>query len=187
MFYRKTYASIDSALAIRRTVQRIKISTANAPTDWGATLKAVPKLKRLELIGEPSSWIEKGYSIPMEVGELIQLQHLSILNVAISEIPEWLADLKNLRTLVIRGTDIKEVPTLVLSLKKLRDLRVENCPVENVDFPLTPLIKLEHLGFADTLINDIPPGHLPGSLKSIALGNPNRYYKKEALENWKNR
>jgi Leucine-rich repeat (LRR) protein len=144
------------------------------------------RLEKLEICGTPKNWDENNYSLPEEIGELQQLQHLTILNVSISQVPEWLMKLKNLRFLMIRGTDITEIPQSILLLKKLRILRIENCKVENVQFSLAALINLKHLGFADTLIKKVPPDLVPMKLRSIALGYPNRYYEKQMYKKWKN-
>ena len=109
-----------------------------------------------------------------EILELGRLRSFTLLNVAVSEFPLWLAPSPKLECLMLRGTDILEIPADVRLFSRLRVLRLGNNDLFRVPVEIAELRKLEWLNLPDTFVSKIPLPilQLP-QLRALCLANTN--------------
>jgi Leucine-rich repeat (LRR) protein len=137
----------------------------------GQLFLRLAKLKSLE-VQCSIEFDDSTFSLPEEIGELTQLEKLTLLNVPLSSFPEWIGRLKNLKYLMVRGNDVTQIPPFIQNLTKLKTLRVENCELNRLPKELSRLAGLTELGLGDTKIPYFPIEYLPPKLKVLGLGGP---------------
>ncbi|KAL4567541.1 hypothetical protein LXL04_023128 [Taraxacum kok-saghyz] len=99
--------------------------------------------------------------------ELPLLRVLSLSQLNISEVPEFIGNLKHLRYLNLSRTDITHLPDNICNLCNLQTLIVFGCPsLKKLPNGFSKLRKLRHFDFVDTpLLKKMPLGI--GELKSL--------------------
>jgi Leucine-rich repeat (LRR) protein len=106
--------------------------------------------------------------IPEQIGSLVTLKKLELLNVPFTVFPEWIFRLKNLEYLMLRGHEITNIPNGIAELKKLKVLRLENCALEILPNDLGQLKNLKELSVVDTSV-EIEMVVFPQSLKKLRV------------------
>jgi len=122
------------------------------------------------------------YPLPSEIGQLLKLKKLFILNYPFTEFPEWVFGLTNLEDLTIRGNEIRVIPPGLGQLSKLRRLRIENTNLETFPSDIQDLKNLKSLSLVDNFeLKELDPEHLPPNLihlvmtpSAIPEGNQNK-------------
>lgn len=110
------------------------------------------------------------YELPLEIGELIKLKKLHILNYHLTEFPDWLFKLINLENLMLRRNDIEEIPERIVELTNLKHLRIENTNLNQIPDYLSSLVNLRSLSLAGNFkLKNIDKKQLPNNLKWLAL------------------
>lgn len=97
---------------------------------------------------------------------LAHLQHMSISNAGLMELPESISQLANLRSLELYDNPIGELPTSISRLGQLENLSIRSCPnlselpkdleIRNVDNRREGLVKLRQLELSHTGIRSLP-------------------------------
>ena len=114
--------------------------------------------------------IQYTYGLPEEIGELISLRKLHILNYPFKIFPDWIFNLQNLENLMLRGNDIIKIPERIVELQNLKHFRIENTEIDDIPDCLSSLVKLKTLSLVDNFaLNRIGKEILPKNLKWIAL------------------
>jgi Leucine-rich repeat (LRR) protein len=141
-----------------------------------AELSAIPEsvftLKKLTNLN--LGWNRTIEVVSHSIGNLTQLEVLSLESNAIKALPQEFSQLKALKFLELSGNQLSEFPTAVLELSKLKELMLENNPILSLPQTLVNLSELEVLGLKQTSLKTV--GSAIGDLKSL---------KKLSLENCK--
>ena len=155
----KTYGSIEEAEAERKPekVRSLRLIDVD-PNGLSGRLR---RFSRLESLYFQCFWrrehpVEFSPELRAEILELEHLKSFSLLNVALSEFPLWLAPLPKLEYLMLRGTDILEIPADIAQFSPLRVLRLGNNDLFRVPVEIAELRKLEWLNLPDTFVSEIP-------------------------------
>lgn len=162
------YSNFQSAISNPTKVKSLKICLNDTHCDLSLLGKEFLMLSNLRALNIQTD-ISHPPFLPQEIGKLIRLEKLRILNVPFQVYPNWINELTNLKALMIRGNDISSIPESVGNLKNLVSLRIENCDISQLPKSLIRLEKLEYLSLIITKIKHISPDSLPPNLKVLNL------------------
>lgn len=163
------YCDLKKAFSKPTKVKILKIYPQDTDDDLniiGEKFLLLTNLKKLSIHTNPFH----APHLPEEIGQLIHLEKLNILNVPFRNFPNWLNNLTNLKALMIRGNDINTLPESLENLKNLISLRIENCELNQLPKCFYRLENLEFLSLSITKIKYISPDCLPPNLKILDIG-----------------
>lgn len=120
--------------------------------------------------------------LPEEIGNIMTLKKIGILNIWFEYFPEWITNLLNLEYLRIRGAHFNTIPNCISKLQNLKVLSIENGSLSLMP-ELNQLKKLKYLSFADGILEKFPLEKFPPNLKILNLGGPIYRYDKKEIEN----
>ena len=162
------YSDLQKAFSKPTNVKVLKIYPQDINDDlniFGKNFLSLSNLKELNI----HTNITHTPFLPQEIGNLILLEKLNILNLPFHSFPNWICDLINLKVLMIRGNDIEYLPESFENLKNLISLRIENCEVSQLPKCFSKLEKLEFLSLVITKVKYISPDCLPPNLKILDI------------------
>lgn len=165
-FIPKEYTDLDEAIKEAAKVKEMQLLAFDI--DLNNYAKDFLKFTIIERLFIQTDILAAAF-LPKEIGELITLKKLEILNVPFREFPEWIENLENLEYLMVRGCELTVLPTFISKLKKLKVLRIENCELSNIPKELALLENLQELSLVITPIRELPLTHLPKKLKYLRL------------------
>ncbi|HEX8532129.1 MAG TPA: hypothetical protein VF646_18970, partial [Cytophagales bacterium] len=135
----KTYESLEDAVENAQYCKRLwLLYPSNDLKPYGKEFLKLKKLKSLA-IQCSIELDESTFSLPEEIGQLTQLEKLSLLNVPLSRLPDWIGNLINLEYLMVRGNDVTQIPPFIEKLTNLKTLRVENGELNSLPSELSKL------------------------------------------------
>ena len=102
-------------------------------------------------------------TIPSEIGELTQLQSLSLDENHLQNLPSQIAKLKNLKTLDLSGNRIKTLKE-ISTLTQLTELRLGRNGITELSPEIGELYNLRMLYLDDNKLSD-----LPSTLKNLRI------------------
>ena len=141
----------------------------------GQDFLKLERLTELYIQGDPVIYGDNCFELPTEIGQLKNLQRLTLLNLPLKSFPDWIMNLTNLRFLIIRGTDATFIPESIKFLSKLKTLRVENCNLQILPVALSEMHQLKYLGLCDTRLKEIKATMFPVSLKTLDFSGTGCY------------
>jgi internalin A len=94
--------------------------------------------------------------VPASLGELRQLQEISLHNNQLREIPVAICELQSLQKLWLFSNPLREVPTSLGQLKQLEWLSLDDTQLQNVPTVLGQLHHLQGLGLRNTQLQELP-------------------------------
>lgn len=166
-FFFGEFTDLDRALKKPKKVKSLKLKIFN--NDFNAYSN---KLSLFENLKELNLHVSINHSkyFPKEIGNLKDLEKITILNYPLTEFPQCLIKLQNLKYLYLRGTDIKKIPNFKEKVfQNLKVLKIENCELQRIPEFIADLNQLQVLSFALTKINTITEIQLPESIQELNL------------------
>lgn len=94
--------------------------------------------------------------LPMELFNLISLEHIIFDNNKITKIPQEIGNLKKLKYLSLSGNEITNLPVQLFDLPKLGSLHCGNNKIDKIPPEIGNCVSLEYLDLYKNLITEIP-------------------------------
>jgi len=94
--------------------------------------------------------------MPIEIRELKHITWLSLSNNGLINLPSWIGDLENLEVLTVTDNEISNLPSEIQKLKKLRHLDLSNNKLSKLPTWIGNLRSLEKLYINDNAIKNLP-------------------------------
>ncbi|WP_298791025.1 hypothetical protein [uncultured Allomuricauda sp.] len=135
-------------------------------SDYGTEFLKFENLK--ELYVQSHAHMEN--LLPQEIGDLVLLEKLYILNFNYKEFPNWIFKLKNIKQLMLRGNNVDYIPKQIKELSALEKLRIENCKLADLPDSIANLNNLRELSLsANSKLIKLNIDNLPNNLKILNL------------------
>ncbi|KAL8160283.1 hypothetical protein V2J09_001820 [Rumex salicifolius] len=115
--------------------------------EWERFIEICNRFRSLQVLDLEGMRMMKG-AMPVEVGNLILLRHLSLKGTGVSELPSKIQQLSSLQILDLRVTEPLYIPDVLSSFKHLRHLLLP----DSVS-PRSPKLSLNELNHLHTLTN----------------------------------
>jgi Leucine-rich repeat (LRR) protein len=177
----RIYESLEDAVDNASKCKYLRLISASQDLEnRGADFLKLRKLKRLHIQADSSIFESTTFALPREIGDVLSLTHLGILNIPLKVFPEWILQLTNLRYLAVRGNDITSIPEDIIRLNKLERFRIENCPLSSLPVGLRKMDHLKYLGLCDTRLIELDISMFPSKLKELDFSGTG-WYKIEQL------
>ncbi|MBT0609197.1 leucine-rich repeat domain-containing protein [Aequorivita echinoideorum] len=163
-FFRK-FTDFDRALKNPKKVRTLKlIISATDFNDYSNQLNLFINLREISIHVS----VNHSNRFPIEIGNLNNLEKITILNYPLTEFPKCLVNLQNLKYLCLRGNEIEEVPEFKKKVfQNLKVLKLENCELKRIPEFVADLNELEVLSFAITKLNTISEIKLPETIQEL--------------------
>ena len=180
LFTNSAYNNLNEAVAHANSCKSLTLFYLDYNlADRGADILTLKNLTKLHIKADPKIYYDYDFKLPQQIGELRQLKKLTLLNLPLSEFPDWITELTNLHYLTVRGNDITNVPGTIQRLNKLQTLRIENCPLQALPPELADMNHITHLGLCDTRLVEIKAHMFPKKLKSLDFSGSGCYKPEE--------
>jgi internalin A len=117
----------------------------------------IAKCKSLQglILGKPFSG-NNLTSLPVEIGELTNLQTLNLSDNRLSEIPDSITRLTNLKTLDLSNNSLSAIPDSITRLTNLQSLFLSNNSLSEIPDSITRLTNLQSLFLSNNSLSTIP-------------------------------
>jgi hypothetical protein len=165
----RIYESVEEALKKPASVKRLYLhgdgwDVPSLPLERCAELLNLTiNLRDLQIGWQ--SWS----SLPIELGRLLHLRRMTVLNTPIKRFPDFLKACPHLQEITLRGTDITEIPESIIEFRKLRSLDIGNNAFRSMPNGISQLHYLKKLGIADTFIPYHEVNYLRQQLKQVLI------------------
>lgn len=107
--------------------------------------------------------------LPPAIGQLKELEVLSIRNCSLTTLPDTFGNLKNLRWLDISNNPFEAVPAAIYECDAIRYLAMDGCELEIFPVALSRLAELEELSLEGNFLETIPDLKGFKKLKRLSL------------------
>jgi internalin A len=115
------------------------------------TIRALPKLRSLDLIGNPIDSVPNMPGLILDLGTLLRLRDSvspeNVSGLMAGDLPSWIGDLRKLEVLYAFDNKWEQIPSVIFSLTSLRHLYLssDNGKIRVIPPDILQLEKLEHL------------------------------------------
>jgi hypothetical protein len=119
-------------------------------------IKFLKALRNLTVHRQFGSRNEYRLEIPPEIGQLVELQNLSVWACNMSSLPEEVAFLSQLRALNLSSNPLNKFPMGITKIVSLTNLTLTNCGLKTIPAQMADLANLEELVLSKNELTEFP-------------------------------